>query len=136
MTIRLSPYLQFNGKARRAMEFYQTVFGGELALSTFADTGVEGPKGNEIMHGMLETDDGLVLMGADAAPGMGESDPVNDFSISLSGSATDDARLREYWSKLSETGTVTVPLEPQMWGDTFGMCVDSFGINWMVNIGK
>ncbi|HEV2058988.1 MAG TPA: hypothetical protein VGR11_06500, partial [Solirubrobacteraceae bacterium] len=33
-------------------------------------------------------------------------------------------------------GTVSVPLEKQMWGDEFGMCVDQFGIGWMVNIGQ
>lgn len=110
--------------------------GGNLALNTFGATGVEGPKGDEIMHGMLETDNGLVLMAADSAPGMPEREPVNDFSISLSGQSTDDADLRSYWAKLSDEGTVTVPLETQMWGDVFGMCVDKFGINWMVNIGK
>jgi PhnB protein len=48
---------------------------------------------------------------------------------------SDDAdALRGYWEKLSDGGTVTMPLEKQMWGDEFGMCMDRFGIPWMVNI--
>ncbi len=82
---------------------------------------------------MLETGSGLTLMGADVAPGM-EYKPGNNIAVSLSG---DDAvELRGYWDKLSDGGTVSVPLETQMWGDEFGMCVDPFGIAWMVNIGQ
>lgn len=44
--------------------------------------------------------------------------------------------LRGYWEQLADGGTVTVPLEKQMWGDEFGMCVDRYGIGWMVNIGQ
>ncbi len=58
--------------------------------------------------------------------------PGNNYSVSLSGD--DEAELRGYWDKLSARGTVTVPLERAAWGDTFGMCVDEFGVNWMVNI--
>jgi PhnB protein len=58
----------------------------------------------------------------------------NNISVSLSG---DDAgELRDYWEKLSDGGTVSVPLEKQMWGDEFGACVDQFGISWMVNISQ
>lgn len=53
-------------------------------------------------------------------------------SISLSGD--DDAALRGYWEKLSDGGTVVEPLNQAPWGDSFGMCKDKFGINWMVNI--
>ena len=55
------------------------------------------------------------------------------FSVSLSG---DDAVLREYFEKLAVGGTVTMPLAKQVWGDEFGMCVDQFGIDWMVNISQ
>ena len=83
------------------------------------------------MHGQLETDRGFTLMGADTPQGM-EHSPGTAISISLSG---DDADvLRGYWEKLSDGGTVTMPLEKQIWGDEFGMCTDQFGIAWMVNI--
>jgi PhnB protein len=134
MSTRLNPYISFGGNARAAMEFYEGVLGGTLTLHTFGESGgVDGPGADKIMHGMLETGDGLTIMGADTPPEM-EHQPGNDMAISLSG---DDAtELREYWEKLSDGGTVAVPLEKQMWGDEFGMGVDRFGTTWMVNIGQ
>jgi PhnB protein len=131
---RLNPYLSFAGNARQAMEFYEQVFGGTLALSTFGDFGAqEAGQADKIMHGMLETGSGYTLMGADTPPGMAYN-PGNDFAVSLSGDDADE--LRGYWQKLTDGGTVSTPLEKQMWGDEFGACVDRFGISWIVNIGQ
>jgi PhnB protein len=134
MASRLNPYISFGGNARQAMEFYKDVFGGTLALSTYGELGQQdAPEADKIMHGLLETDSGYTLMGADNPPGM-EHSPGNNMSVSLSGDDADE--LRGYWTKLSSGGTVSVPLEKQMWGDEFGMCVDQFGIAWMVNIAQ
>ena len=133
--IRLNPYLSFRGTAREAMEFYQSVFGGELDLSTFSDfqmPDIGEDEADLIMHGQLEAPGDLVLMGADTPSSM-ELAEGSSITISLSGD--DDAELRGYWDKLAEGGTVTMPLEKQMWGDEFGMCVDRFGTPWMVNVG-
>ena len=134
MVSRLNPYISFDGDARLAMEFYESVFGGTLTLNTFGEIGgLEGPGAEKIMHGMLDTASGFTLMGADIPPG-GEHKPGNNIAISLSG---DDAEeLRGYWKKLSDGGTVSVPLAAQMWGDEFGMCDDRFGITWLVNISQ
>ena len=134
MASRLNPYISFAGDARQAMEFYQSVLGGTLQLNTYGESGQEDtPHADKIMHGMLETGSGFTLMGADTPPGT-EHSPGNNFAVSLSGDDGDD--LRAYWQKLSDGGTVPVPLETQMWGDEFGMCIDRFGITWMVNIGQ
>lgn len=93
--------------------------------------GPQAPNADKSMHGMLETPSGFTLMGADNPPGM-EPAPGQRLSVSLSGD--DDAELSGYWEKLSEGGSVSVPLEKQMWGDVFGMCTDRFGVPWMVNI--
>jgi len=131
---RLNPYISFDGNAKQAMELYRGIFGGTLALNTFGESGApDTPDSDKIMHGMLETDSGFTLMGADTPPGM-EHAPGNNMAVSLSGDDSDE--LRGYWEKLSDGGTVSVPLEKQMWGDEFGMCVDKFGIPWMVNIGQ
>jgi PhnB protein len=134
MSSRLNPYITFNGNARQALEFYKGVFGGALALNTFGEMGGPGgPEADNIMHGMLETDSGYTLMGADNPPGM-EFQPGNNMAVSLSGDDRD--QLLGYWVELSSGGTVTVPLEKQMWGDEFGMCTDRFGVAWMVNISQ
>jgi PhnB protein len=129
---RLNPYISFTDNARQAMEFYKDVFGGTLTLNTFGDFGsTDAAEANKIMHAMLETDSGFTLMASDTPPGM-EYNPGTNISVSLSGDGADE--LRGYWHRLSESGTVSVPLEKQMWGDEFGSCVDQFGISWLVNI--
>ncbi|WP_285243130.1 VOC family protein [Pseudarthrobacter sp. fls2-241-R2A-127] len=130
----LNPYLSFRDNAREAMNFYQSVFGGELTLSTFADfqASDDPAEAEKIMHGMLTTTQGLVLMGADTPNSM-EYHAGSSISVSLSGD--NEAELRGYYEKLSgEGGAVTVPMEKAPWGDVFGMCVDRFGVSWLVNV--
>jgi PhnB protein len=130
---RLNPYISFSDNARQALEFYRGVFGGEVALNTFGESGMEGPDADKIMHGQLETPAGYTLMVSDTPAGMSRTEG-SSISVSLSG---DDAEeLRRYFAGLSDGGTVTMALEKQVWGDEFGMCVDRFGINWMVNISQ
>jgi PhnB protein len=134
VTSRLNPYISFSDTARQALEFYRGVFGGDLTLSTFGEAGAaDGLDANKIMHGQLETPAGYTLMASDTPAGMDRTVGTN-MSISLSGDDADE--LRGYFSKLSDGGAVTMPLEKQMWGDEFGMCVDPFGIAWMVNISQ
>ena len=132
MPSRLNPYVSFDGNAREAMEFYQQVFGGSLRINTFGEYGTDDPAiADKTMHAMLETDLGFTLMASDMPPGM-QMTRGDNMSISLSGEEAD--ALRGYWEKLSDGGSVTMPLEKQMWGDEFGMCVDRFGVPWMVDI--
>jgi PhnB protein len=135
MATQLNPYLSFRDNAKQAMEFYRSVFGGELASSTFAEfhASDDPAEQNKIMHSMLTTAGGLVLMASDT-PNRTDYTSGNNFSISLSGEQADEAELRGYWDKLSAGGTVTMPLGPAPWGDVFGMCTDKFGVNWLVNI--
>jgi PhnB protein len=135
MTTRLNPYLGFRDNARQAMEFYRSVFGGELNLSTFGEfQASEDPaEQDKIMHGQLETPGGLVLMGSDTPNVMGYN-PGDNYSVSLSGGVEDDAELTGYWEKLVDGGTVAMPLDVAPWGDKFGMCTDKFGVAWLVNI--
>jgi PhnB protein len=132
MASRLNPYISFDNSARQAMEFYRGVFGGNLTMNTFGEFGqADSPDADKIMHSQLETDMGFTLMASDTPAGM-QRNPGDTITISLSGDDADS--LRGYWEKLSDGGTVTMPLEKQMWGDEFGMCTDKFGIPWMVNV--
>ena len=133
MPTKLNPYLNFRDTAREAMEFYQSVFGGELTMSTFGEfhASQDPAEQDKIMHAQLVSDSGLTLMASDTPNAM-EYRPGNTYSVSLSGD--DDAELRGYWDKLSDGGSVTMPLDKAPWGDSFGMCVDRFGVSWLVNI--
>lgn len=133
MSTKLNAYLSFKDNAREAMEFYKTVFGGKLQMSTFDEGGMsEGDKGdNRIMHAVLETENGMTLMAADTPNGMEYHDGAR---IRMSINGQDAAELTGYFEKLAVGGKVSVPLEKAPWGDTFGMLTDKFGITWMVNI--
>ena len=133
----LNPYLNFRTEARAALEFYETVFGGEATISSFREFGVDDMPEDErdlVMHGQLETPAGFTLMASDVPSHMEWSRGTNSFSVSLSGSAEDDAQLRGYWLKLSEGADIQEPLATAPWGATFGMLTDRFGIAWLVNI--
>lgn len=135
MATKLNPYLNFRDNAREAMEFYKSVFGGKLTLGTFKEFNAsqDPSEDNKIMHAELETDNGITLMGADTPNSM-EYRPGANGNISLSGE--DYPELKTCFEKLSNGGTVTMPLESAPWGDTFGMCTDKYGVSWLVNIAK
>jgi PhnB protein len=131
----LNPYLSFRDNARQAMEFYKSVFGGDLSMNTFGEFGqASAHPGSEnlIMHSFLESPNGLKLMGSDTPPDM-DYKGAGNITVSLSGD--DEAGLTAYWNKLADGANITMPLNKAPWGDSFGMLTDKFGIAWMVNIG-
>ena len=133
MQARLNPYLNFRDSTRQAMEFYYTVFGGKLTMSTYKEYGAspDPSEDNKIMHAQLEADNGVTFMAADTLNSM-EYSQGTDMYMSLSGD--DEAELRGYYEKLAAGGTVVQPLMQAPWGDTFGAVNDQFGVKWMVNI--
>lgn len=128
----LNPYLSFKNDARAAIEFYQSVFGGDLQISTFGEYPgmVDDPAENDlIMHAQLTSPDGFVLMAADTPSRMNYEAPAG---ISVSVSGDDESSLQRYWDALAEGGSVTMPYDTPPWGGKFGMLTDKFGIDWMV----
>jgi len=133
MPTKLNPYLGFKDNARAAMEFYKSVFGGKLEFHTFKEyqASQDPSEDDKIMHSMLEADNGITFMASDTPSSMPYT-PGAVISMSLNGD--DEEELRAYFDKLSDSGKILMPLEKAPWGDIFGMCVDKFGIRWMVNV--
>lgn len=133
METSLIPYLNFDGTTTSdAMKFYQSIFGGELTMQTFAEAGMSksDEDKNYIVHAELKTE-GLTFMASSGQPGV----PINfGDSVSMNIVGTDSQKLNSWFEKLSEGGNVIMPLEKQFWGDVFGMLKDKFGIQWMINI--
>ncbi len=129
----LNPYISFKDDAREAMEFYQTVFGGKVEFKTFKEfhASEDPSEDDKIMHSMLQADNGISFMAADT-PNRMEYNPGARISMTLSGDNTEE--LTGYFDKLSAGGTDVMPLNQAPWGASFGMCVDKFGVTWMVNI--
>jgi PhnB protein len=133
-------YLNFPGTTEAAFNFYKSIFGGEFpGIMRYGDMPnpdqpIPEDLKNMVMHTSLLVGD-MNLMGADAIEGFGPSIVYgNNFSISLTAENTEEAD--KIFSELSSGGVVTMPLQNTFWGDYFGMCIDKFGINWMISYTK
>lgn len=135
MPAALHPYLNFDGNAREAFEFYGQALGGIPQFATFGEFGAlpaDDPNADKVMHGSLEVTDLIRLYVSDVIEGMAPYTPGTNVTLSLMGD--DETLLRSAYQKLSEGGEIAMPLEKQMWGDVYGSFTDRFGIVWQVNI--
>jgi PhnB protein len=128
----LSPYLAFNGNCREAMTFYQEALGGELHIQTFGDSPMEvKPEDKErVMHATLTFGDAVLM----ASDGMPDNEVVFGNSVHLSIAALSADEGERIFNHLAGGGTVVMPWNKTFWGAMFGMCVDKFGMNWMINL--
>lgn len=134
---KMNPYLNFDGKAEEAFNFYKSVFGGEFTgAHKMSDApGTENlpeDERNRIMHIALPIDEHTTLMASDTMPSMGHKlVEGNNVHISLHPTSREEAdRL---FNGLSAGGQVEMPLQDTFWGAYFGNFKDKYGINWMVN---
>jgi len=131
--MQLNPYVNFNGQCEAAFKFYEKVLGGKI---TFSMTWGEMPGAEQfpaeshklIMHSTLSLGDKL-LMGADAPPGRYQEPKGMNLSLHFK----DKAEAERIFKTLAEGGSVTMPFEKTFWSPGFGMCVDKFGVPWMIN---
>lgn len=133
MNSKLNPYINFNGNAKEAMEFYNSFLNGKLSMTTFKEGGAppESSEEDQIMHAIIEVENGITLMASDTPKGW-VYNPGTNISISLSGNS--ETELQGYWDKLSVEAKIDQPLSKAPWGDIFGMLTDKFGIKWLINI--
>ena len=120
--IQLSPYVNFQGRAREAMEFYEKALGGKADLQT-------GPDGR-VGYARLEAH-GALIVGSDGHPKFAPTVGDN-MAIALNG--TDKLRLTKAFTALAEGGQLKGPLTRQPSGAEVGYLMDKFGINWIVSI--
>ncbi|MCA9955868.1 MAG: VOC family protein [Ardenticatenaceae bacterium] len=133
----ITAYVNYNGTCEEAFNFYASIFtGSSLNFDRFssmpnADQMPESDQ-NKIMHAALTLGNQGLIMGSDVVQGMsGEVVFGNNFGLTLQPDS--EAEAIRLFNALSAGGTVTMPLEKTFWNATFGMFVDKFGINWMVN---
>ncbi len=118
----LIPYLFFIGNCEEAMNYYHGIFGGKL--KTVPNEGGQG-----LMHADLSGGD-ICFMASDGT----RTTPYETSYVTLSLNGTDSEKITGAFTKLSEGGIVTHPLQPMPWGDTHGALTDKYGVDWMVNI--
>ncbi|MFC0861612.1 VOC family protein [Sphaerimonospora cavernae] len=134
MAVKSVTHLNFRGDARAALEFYQSVFGGDLAVVTYKDAGsVQDPaEADQVMWGQVLAGNGFHVMAYDVPSQMPWGRGENSFFVSLRGESAQE--VTAYWDKLSEGATVVQPLGPAQWAPLYGMLRDRFGVVWVVDV--
>ncbi|MCR2816595.1 VOC family protein [Microbacterium jiangjiandongii] len=148
MSITTTTHLNFRGDARAALEFYRSVFGGDLSIATYGDFGMppEAPGASNVVFGQLESENGFRVMAYDI-PGEGGGSAANagttrrengvtltdqPFFVSVRGDALDE--VQGYWDALSAGASIVEPLAASAWSPGFGMLTDRFGVTWILDV--
>jgi PhnB protein len=129
----IHPYLFFSGNCREAFTRYREIFGGKLELMTMSDApegeNVPTEQPDLIMHAALTFEDNLLMASDDPT---GDGGPVKGIAVSY---ATGDvAEADRVFEALAKGGSVTMPLSETFWSPRFGMCIDEFGVPWMISV--
>jgi len=147
MSITTTTHLNFRGAARAALEFYHSVFGGRLAVTTYGDVGMpaDAPGADTVVFGQVESADGFRVMAYDipgpAAPAgtgggtrreNGVTITDQPFFLSVRGTTLDE--VQRYWTALADGATVIEPLAASAWSPGFGMLTDRFGVTWILDV--
>lgn len=134
MSVKSVTHLNFRGDARAALEFYQSVFGGDIAAVTYKDAGnMQDPaEADQVMWGQVVADNGFHVMAYDVPSRMPWDRGENSFFVSLRGETTEE--VTAYWEKLSVGATIVQPLAPAQWASLYGMLRDRFGVVWVVDV--
>ena len=131
--MQINPYLNFNGQCEEAFKFYEQVLNGKIAFMT---TWGEMPDAAQlpaeahkmIMHATLTVGD-QTLLGADSPPGSYQ--PPQGVNVAIHHKET--AECKRIFEALAADGKVQMPFQKTFWSAGFGMCVDRFGVPWMIN---
>jgi len=132
MAITTTTHLNFRGDARAALEFYRSVFGGELTLVSYGDAGVPDVPAEQIMWGQVQGDEGFHLMAYDVPANLPWDQGVNSFFVSVGGESVEEKTT--YWKGLAEGATVVQDLGPAGWAPLYGMLKDRFGVVWVLDV--
>jgi PhnB protein len=148
MSITTTTHLNFLGDARAALEFYATVFGGQVTIATYRDFGMpeDAPGADNVVFGQVETQDGFRVMGYDipgqsggSASAAGSTRRENGvtvtdqpFFVSVRGETLGE--VEAYWQKLSVGASIVEPLAASAWSPGFGMLTDGFGVTWILDV--
>lgn len=148
MSVNAVTHLNFHGNARQALEFYHSVFGGNLVIATYADFGApkDMPNADQVVWGQVAAASGFQVMAYDV-PSLEQSSrttipstrrengmTITDapFFISLRGESVSE--IEALWEKLSERATIIEPIAQSPWAQLFGMLTDCFGVTWVVDV--
>ncbi|GAT69439.1 glyoxalase/bleomycin resistance protein/dioxygenase [Planomonospora sphaerica] len=134
MSITTTTHLNFRGDARAALDFYHSVFGGDVVAVTYKDAGgVQDPdEADWVMWGQVVAGNGFRVMAYDVPSRTPWNPGENAVFVSVRGDDTEE--ITALWDKLAVGSTVVQPLEPAQWAPLYGMLKDRFGVVWVLDV--
>lgn len=134
MSVQTTTHVNFRGQARAALEFYQSIFGGDISIATYTDIhAVEDPsQANQVAWGQVSAPNGFRIMAYDVQTSKGFDCGENPFYIALRG--TDAEEIKSQWMPLADGATIATPLAPAPFAPLYGMLTDRFGVTWIVDV--
>ncbi len=133
MSVNVTPHLNFRGDAREALGFYQSVFGGEVSIVSYADMGSSDPDtADHVVWGQVACETGFHVMAYDVYPNLPWDQGQHAYYVSVRGTGSDE--LQGYWDKLADGATVIQPIGPSQWAPLYGQLTDRFGITWVLDV--
>lgn len=134
MTVNTTTHLNFRGDARAALDFYHSVFGGDLAVVTYRDAqAAQDPaEANQVMWGQVAAQSGFRIMAYDVPSRLDWNPGTIPFFVSVRGAAAEE--ITRYWEGLAAGATIIQPLGPSGWTPLYGMLRDRFGVTWVLDV--
>ncbi|GAB7046150.1 VOC family protein [Catenuloplanes indicus] len=134
MSITTTTHLNFRGDARAALEFYRSVFGGEIAVATHQQAyGTTDPaEAGLVAWGQVHAENGFHVMAFDVPAS--QSYDAGDKPVYVSVRGADGDEITGYWKGLSDGATIVQDLAPSGWTPLYGMLKDRFGVTWVLDV--
>ncbi len=134
MSIDVTPHLNFRGEARRALERYRAVFGGDLVAITYAEMGrVDDPSDADlVVWGQVTAPNGFRVMAFDVPAARTFDRGQESFFVSVRGTEVEE--VQALWDALVDGSTVVDPIQPSPWAPLYGMLTDEFGVTWVLDV--
>ncbi|WP_444964003.1 VOC family protein [Nocardiopsis sp. M1B1] len=134
MSVTTTTHLNLRGDARAALDFYHSVFGGDVVAVTYKDAGsvTDPDEADWVVWGQVVADNGFRVMAYDVPSAMPWDQGENAVFVSVRGDSADE--ITAFWEKLSVGSTIVQPLEPSQWAPLYGMLKDRFGVVWVLDV--
>lgn len=134
MSVQAVIHLNFQGQARAALAFYQSVFGGEIMQVTYGESGTAGDPADaeRIIFGQVESPNGFRIMAYDVEANKPWDQGRNAFFAALVGES--EQEIGTLWNGLTDGASIEHALAAAEWSPLYGMLKDRFGVTWIVNV--
>jgi PhnB protein len=133
MTVTTTTHVNFRGQAREALEFYRSIFGGDISIATYADihSVEDASQADHVAFGRVDAPSGFSIMAYDVQPSKGFDAGENPFYITLHSTTGDE--VQPLWDRLAQdAATILIPLAPAPFAPLYGMLTDRYGVTWIV----